>query len=90
MPRRRIIHRRGPHKASCRHCPRVRALGREFQGWRAAWEARMEHETIGYATEEALYRAEHPAPTFKAYLIAMRGAGWPMSNGYGYALEEVA
>lgn len=68
------------HSPSCRHCPRVRQLGRDFQSWRAAWEAACEQATAGYATERELHVAASPAPTFKAYLIANTGAAWPMSG----------
>jgi hypothetical protein len=58
----------------------VRALGRDFQCWRAAWEARRETESAGYRTESAMFTETNRAPTFKAYLIANVGAGWPMSG----------
>lgn len=72
--------RRPPHRPGCRHCRRVRLLGLDFQTWRAPWEAGLEQDAVGYATEGEQYREEHPAPTFKAYLIANIGAGWPMSG----------
>ena len=72
--------RRAPHRAGCRHCHRVRLLGLDFQGWRSSWEEELEQAAVGYATESEQYRAEHPAPTFKAYLVANIGAGWPMSG----------
>ena len=72
--------RRPPHRAGCRHCRRVRLLGLDFQGWRSSWEEGLEEAAVGYATEGEQYRTEHPAPTFKAYLIANTGAGWPMSG----------
>lgn len=68
------------HSPSCQHCPRVRALGRDFQSWRAAWEARADQVALGYATELAELRATDPAPTFRAYLVMMTGAAWPMSG----------
>lgn len=68
------------HNPTCGHCPRVRALGREFQCWRASWEAQREEVAIGYAAEERAYADRHAAPTFKHYLIAMAGTGWPMSG----------
>lgn len=68
------------HARTCRHCPRVRELGRDFQCWRASWEARREQESSGYATEAAMFTATNPAPTFKSYLLANVGAGWPMSG----------
>lgn len=40
---------------------------------RRAWELAAEAATAGYAAELADYRAAHPAPTFKAYLIDSRG-----------------
>jgi len=55
-------------------------LGRDFAAWRAAWEAQRELATAGYATEQQLHDAASSAPTFKAYLIANTGAGWPMSG----------
>ncbi len=72
--------RRPKHKPGCEHCYRVTLLGRDFGHWRSAWEADLEQVAVGYAAEEAQYRAEHPAPTFKNYLINMTGAGWPMSG----------
>lgn len=68
------------HRRDCRHCPRVRALGRDFQAWRCSWEAQREHVTVGYATEQAEYDRANPPPTFKAYLVANAGSGWPMSG----------
>jgi hypothetical protein len=78
-----VSHMRGTrakHRPGCAHCFRVRLLGRDFQGWRGAWEAGLEQEANGYATEQAQYRAKHRAPTFKQYLIDNTGAGWPMSG----------
>ena len=72
--------RRRAHQPTCRHCPRVRALGRDFQAWRAAYDAHEEHESHGYASERHAYREAHVPPTFKAYLVAMAGSGWPMSG----------
>jgi hypothetical protein len=72
--------RRPRHRAGCRHCFRVRLLGLDFQGWRASWEEGLEEAAVGYATEGAQYREQHAAPTFKAYLVANTGAGWPMSG----------
>jgi hypothetical protein len=72
--------RRSPHTTTCRHCPRVRLLGRDYQAQRAAWEAQREHVTHGYATEQAEFDATHRPPTFKTYLIAMTGSAWPMSG----------
>lgn len=77
---RRQITRRRPHGPGCRHCPRVRALGREFAGWRESWELAREEACHGYRTEEHGWTPGHPAPTFKRYLQAMTGAGWPMSG----------
>lgn len=77
---RRVIRRRAPHTPSCRHCPRVRLLGRDFQAQRAAWEAERERVTHGYATEQAEFDQHRPPPTFKRYLIANAGSGWPMSG----------
>lgn len=68
------------HRPGCGHCPRVRALGREFQCWRAAWDAAAEQASAGYAAELATWSAEHRPPTFRDYLIAMTGSGWPMSG----------
>lgn len=72
--------RRPRHRPGCRHCFRVGLLGLDFQAWRASWEEGLEQAANGYAAEAEQYRAEHPAPTFKAYLIANTGAGWPMSG----------
>jgi hypothetical protein len=58
----------------------VRALGRDFQAWRAAWDARHERVAMGYATEGAEHRAADAAPTFRSYLVMMTGAAWPMSG----------
>ena len=55
-------------------------LGVDFGTWRAAWEAALEQFSYGYEAEEREYRRLNPAPTFKAYLIAQTGAGWPMSG----------
>lgn len=71
---------RARHAPGCGHCPRVRLLGRDFQAWRAAWEAACEQVTAGYAAERELHVASCPPPTFKAYLLANVGAGWPMSG----------
>jgi hypothetical protein len=68
------------HARTCRHCPRVRQLGHEFQAHRAAWEARAETVTAGYATELDDYRRRNPAPTFRTFLLALAGSGWPMSG----------
>lgn len=65
---------------TCAHCYRVRLLGRDFQGWRGAWEAELEQVANGYAAEAEQFRRENPAPTFKQYLINNTGAGWPMSG----------
>lgn len=72
--------RRRRHSPSCRHCPRVRQLGHDFQAHRAAWEARAEQVSAGYQSELADFRSSHPAPTFRAYLVALTGSGWPMSG----------
>lgn len=72
--------RRARHRPGCRHCFRVRLLGLDFQGWRSAWESELEETAVGYATEGEQFRADNPAPTFKAYLIANTAAGWPMSG----------
>lgn len=76
MPRKR----RSRHRPGCAHCYRVGLLGRDFHTWRTAWEVRLEEAAIGYAAEEEQFREQSPAPTFKAYLIAHTGAGWPMSG----------
>lgn len=68
------------HRPGCRHCPRVRQLGRDFQAQRAAWEAQAEAAAAGYAAELAEFRQRRPGPTFKAYLVALAGSGWPMSG----------
>ena len=68
------------HKPTCGHCPRVRLLGRDFQSWRASWEAQREQTACGYPTETREFDATNPPPTFKAYLIANAGTGWPMSG----------
>jgi hypothetical protein len=72
--------RRAKHRPGCEHCYRVTLLGRDFGTWRSSWEAALEQEANGYATEGQAYRDEHTAPTFKAYLIAMTGQPWPMSG----------
>ena len=72
--------RRPKHRPGCAHCYRVRLLGRDFHGWRASWEARLEQEANGYEAEGLQFREANTPPTFKAYLIAMTGAGWPMSG----------
>ena len=68
------------HRPGCRHCYRVGLLGLDFHGWRARWEDALEHTANGYATEAEEFRANNRAPTFKAFLIANTGAGWPMSG----------
>lgn len=35
---------------------------------------------MGYPVECAEFDAANPPPTFKAYLIANAGTGWPMSG----------
>jgi hypothetical protein len=72
--------RRAAHQPGCEHCYRVRLLGQAFWEWRAPWEEGLEEAANGYASEGAEYRATHPAPTFKQYLIQMTGAAWPMSG----------
>ena len=72
--------RRPKHRAGCRHCYRVRLLGLDFHGWRARWEDSLEQAAMGYATETEEFRANNRPPTFKAYLVANTGAGWPMSG----------
>lgn len=71
---------RAKHRPGCEHCYRVNLLGRDFGTWRTSWEGALEAEAVGYAAEEEAYRAAHPAPTFKNYLITMTGQGWPMSG----------
>ena len=68
------------HRPGCRHCPRVRLLGLEFRGWRSSWELELEATAVGYATEGAQFAAAHRPPTFREYLVAMTGAGYPMSG----------
>jgi hypothetical protein len=70
--------RRPRHRPGCAHCFRVRLLGRDFHGWRATWEDRLEAEANGYDTEGEIFRQENPAPTFQNYLITMTGHGWAM------------
>lgn len=53
------------HPPGCRHCRRVRELGRDYRAWRAAEEAARQAVCIGYATEERQYGA---LPTFRDYL----------------------
>lgn len=77
---RRTRSRRSPHRPSCRHCPRVRLLGHDFQLWRAAWCERLERESAGYTTEAQQFTQADPPPTFRRYLEAMAGSGWPMSG----------
>ena len=76
------MRRRRAHGRDCRHCPRVRQLGREFQCWRASWEDELEHVSNGYATEARQFAQQSRPPTFKSYLIQMTGSGWPMSGSY--------
>ena len=59
------------HRPGCRHCQRVRALARDFQAWRASWEAQLESVAVGYASEAVDFRAANPAPTFRTYLEGM-------------------
>lgn len=72
--------RRPPHGPSCRHCPRVRLLGHDFRVWRESWNLTAEAAHGGYSTERAEYSREHRPPTFRDYLVAMTGSGWPMSG----------
>lgn len=72
--------RRAPHRPGCRHCPRVRLLGLEYRGWRHARELELEHASCGYAAEAAELTSTAPLPTFRDYLVAMAGSGWPMSG----------
>lgn len=58
----------------------MRLLGLNFRSWREAWEVQCEAVAYGYAEESRQYAEEHRPPTFKDYLIQMRGAGWPMSG----------
>lgn len=68
------------HAPRCRHCPRVRLLGSEFQATRAAWEAMLEQAGAGYRTESDEFRRAHPAPTFRTFLVELTGSAWPMSG----------
>lgn len=72
--------RRSPHRPDCRHCPRVRQLGRDYQAHRAAWLAQREQAGYGYATESAEFDRDNPGPLFRDYLLALAGTGWPMSG----------
>lgn len=38
-----------------------------------AWWLGREAVAVGYATEEAEYKATHPRPTLKAFLVSNRG-----------------
>lgn len=58
----------------------MRALGQEFHLWRASYDSAEEATTHGYATERAEFTTMHHPPTFRDYLIAMAGTGWPMSG----------
>lgn len=58
----------------------MRLLGQDFQCWRATWESAQEATAAGYPAESAEYAERHAAPTFRTYLVAMTGAGWPMSG----------
>jgi hypothetical protein len=69
------------HRRCYTHCPRVRALGRDFQAWRASYDAQEESASYGYAVERAEWRSQHRPPTFRTYLVQMTGSGWPMSGG---------
>jgi hypothetical protein len=76
-----MTRRRRPHGPDCRHCPRVRLLGHDFAVWRHSWELTRERATAGYADELSRFAYTHnPAPTFRDYLVAMTGSGWPMSG----------
>lgn len=44
---------------------------------RAAWEALLEAAAIGYATEEAAFREQHPPPRLKDLLIQNAGLARP-------------
>ena len=52
----------------------------DYQCWRAAHAADLEAVAVGYASETRDYLDAAPAPTFRAYLESMAGAGWPMSG----------
>lgn len=51
-----------------------------------AWHATAEPITLGYATETAEYKREHPLPNLKAFLVANAGMnrepeGFPETSG---------
>lgn len=61
---------------------RGRRIGRNWwrelicDSWRAAdhaWWLLCEEQAIGYASEEADFRAEHPRPTLKAFMVELAG-----------------
>ena len=39
-----------------------------------AWEQRAEAEALGYPTEIAEYKIDHPMPQLKDYLVALQGS----------------
>lgn len=59
---------------SCRRDCLHRKLVLEYRDARDAYEAVVEREAIGYATEERDYKRDHPGPTFKAWLQGTAGA----------------
>jgi hypothetical protein len=48
------------------------ALLSEYHAAREAYDDEAERVTIGYATETAEYKAEHAAPTLKAFLVGLK------------------
>lgn len=56
------------HPCSVEHAEMVRM----FRGLAEDWRRRAEAVTQGYPAELAHYRESHPAPSFKAFLVASR------------------
>jgi hypothetical protein len=54
------------HRCSAAHASLVDG----YRAWREAAHETAEAATLGYATELADYWREHPAPTFREYLLS--------------------
>lgn len=52
----------------------VEAICEAFYCADEAWRLQAEAVAIGYETELAEFRAEHPRPTLKGFMLAMAGA----------------
>jgi hypothetical protein len=57
-----------PHACSGHHA----AVVESYREARASWEAQRDAACYGYAGDEALWTATHPAPTFRDWLRHMR------------------